>query len=43
MLVDLEDESRCIGGILDDAVLSLIVEVCPIEIILVDASNTGHS
>ena len=43
VLIYLEDKSRCIGGILNNAVLSLVVKVCSIEIVLVYALNAGKS
>lgn len=42
VLVDLEDEGGCVGGVLDYAVLALVVEVCSVQVVQVDALGTGQ-
>lgn len=43
VLVDFEDEIAGISGVFWDAVLSLTIFYCSIEIILIDAFDTGEA
>ena len=42
VVVDLEDEGGGVGGVLNDAVLALVVEVGSVEVVLVDALGAGQ-
>ena len=42
VLIDLEYEGGCVCGVLDNAVLALVVEVGSVQVVLVDALGASE-